>query len=108
MCVCCLNIRFQSGNDALQLSDLLRVIFQQVILHPKLLALMVRFQHLQSGDFDIQVHLLLDGGIAGTQSLDFRKGQRRFIHIFAGTNRGFGGHNLADEFLLVFHRLPEV
>ena len=69
---------------------------------------MVCFQHLQSGDFDIQIHLLFDGRIAGTQSLDFCKGQGRFIHIFAGTNRGFGGHNLADEFLFVFHRLPEV
>ena len=108
VCFCCLNIRFQSGNDTLQLTDLLRVIFQQVILHPKLLALMVSFQHLQAGDFDIQIHLFLDSRIAGTQSLDFCKGQGCFIHIFAGANRGFGGHNLADKFLLVFHRLPEV
>ena len=104
----CLNIRFQSCDDALQLTDLLREIFDQVIFHPKLLALMVRFQHLQSGDFDIQIHLFFDGGVPRAQSLDFCKGQRCFIHIFAGANRGFGGHYLADEFLLVFHRLPEV
>ena len=47
-------------------------------------------------------------GVPGAQRLDLGKGKRRFVHVIAGAHRRFGGHNLADEFLLVLHRLPEV
>ena len=53
-------------------------------------------------------HFLLDARVASTQRLDFRVGQRRFIHIVAGADGTFAGHNLADELLLVFHRLPQI
>ena len=56
----------------------------------------------------IQIHALLDTGVSGAQGLDLGKGQRRFVHIIAASDRRFGGHNLADEFLFVLHRLPEV
>ena len=46
--------------------------------------------------------------VAGTQRLDFRVGQRCFIHVVTGAGRAFAGHNLADELLLVLHRLPQI
>lgn len=63
---------------------------------------------LQLGDLHIQVHALLDTGVSGTQGLDLGKGQRHFVHIVAASHRRFGSHNLADKFLLVLHRLPEI
>ena len=69
---------------------------------------MVSFHQLQTRNLHIQIHALLDTGVSGAQGLDLGKGQRRFVHIIAGADRRFRGHNLADEFLLVFHRLPEV
>ena len=83
-------------------------VFEQLILQTVLLALVVGFHQLQLGNFHIQIHALLDTGVSGTQSLDFGKGKRRFIHIVAGTDWAFAGHNLADEFLFVLHRLPEI
>ena len=69
---------------------------------------MVGFHQLQLGNLHIQIHALLDTGVSGTQGLNLGKGKRRFVHIIAGTNRAFAGHNLADEFLFVLHRLPEI
>ena len=51
---------------------------------------------------------VFDMGVAGTQGLDFRKRQCGFIYIITGAYRRFRSHDLADEFLLVLHRLPEV
>ena len=40
--------------------------------------------------------------------LDLCIGQCRIIHIFTGPDRGFTGHDLADELLLVLQNLPHV
>lgn len=68
---------------------------------------MVGFHQLQTGDLHIQVHAFLDTGVTGTQSLDLRKGEGCFVHIVAASHRRFGSHDLADEFLLVLHGLPQ-
>ena len=69
---------------------------------------MVGFHQLQLGNFHIQIHVLLDTGVSGAQGFDLGKGKRRFIHIIAGAHRRFRSHDLADEFLFILHRLPEV
>ena len=69
------------------LFNLLREVFQQLILQPVLLALVVGLHQLQSGYLHIQVHTLLNTGVSGTQGLDFRKGQGGFIYIVAGAHR---------------------
>ena len=69
---------------------------------------MVGFHQLQLGNLNIQIHALLDTGISGTQGLDLSKRKSRFIHIVAGANWAFAGHDLRNEFLLVFHCLPEI
>ena len=69
---------------------------------------MVGFHQLQSGHFYIQIHSFFDTRITGTQRLDFSKRQSCFVHIITRTYRGFRTHNLRNELLLIFHRLPEV
>ena len=69
---------------------------------------MVGFHQLQTRNLHIQIHALLDTGVSGAQGLDFGKGQRRFVHIIAGADRAFAGHDLRNEFLFVLHRLPQV
>ena len=69
---------------------------------------MVGFQHLQLGDLNVQVHLLLDERISGAQCLDLRIGKCLFVHILAGAHRGFAGHNLRDKSLFIFQCLPKV
>ena len=81
---------------------------QHIVLHLELLALMVRFQDAQAGHVNVQVHLLPDEGIASAQGLDLRIGKGGLVHVLAGAHRGFGGHDLRNEFLLVLHRLPQV
>ena len=110
MRVCCQNlqVRFKALDKAFVLFNLLREVFEQLVLQTILLALVVGFHQLQAGYLHIQIHTLLDAGISGTQSLDLGKTQGGFIHIIAGANRTFAGHDLADKFLLVLHRLPEV
>ena len=56
----------------------------------------------------IQVHLLFNIGIARRKSFDLRIGQCSLVHIFTGTYRRLACHNLTDEFLLVFNKLPTV
>ena len=69
---------------------------------------------LLKADFDIHPYgrtifsLMWGLPVASTQRLDFRVGQRRFIHIVAGADGTFAGHNLADELLLVLYRLPQI
>ena len=69
---------------------------------------MVGFQNLEFCDLHIQIHLLLDKRIAGTQSLDLCIGQRLLVHIVAGAHRGFGCHNLRDKSLFILQGLIEV
>ena len=103
-----LQVRFKALDKALVLFNLLREVFEQLVLQTILLALVVGFHQLQAGYLYIQIHTLFDTGVSGTQSLDLGKGKRCFIHIIAGAHRRFRGHDLADEFLLILHRLPEV
>ena len=103
-----LQVRFKAFDKALVLFNLLREIFEQLILQAVLLTLVVGFHQLQAGYLHIQIHTLFDTGVSGAQSLDLGKGKRRFIHIIAGAHRRFRSHDLADEFLLILHGLPEV
>ncbi|CUO68611.1 Uncharacterised protein [Flavonifractor plautii] len=103
-----LHILLKSGDKALALLNLLREMAQHIVLHLELLALMVRFQDAQAGHVNVQVHLLPDEGIASAQGLDLRIGKGGLVHVLAGAHRGFGGHDLRNEFLLVLHRLPQV
>ena len=81
------NISFKAMNIACLLFNLSREVFQKLIFHTVLLALVVSFQHLQPCHINVQVHLFLDKRIAGTQRLDLRIGQRLLIHIVTGANR---------------------
>ena len=69
---------------------------------------MVRAQEFQLLHLNIQVHFLLDVGIAGTQGLDFRVAQSGFINVLRTAYRGFGGHDLTDELLFPLHQLIQV
>ena len=101
-------VRFQPGNVGVRFLNVSRELRQQLIFQTELLALMVGFQHLQLGDLNVQVHLLLDERISGTQRLDLCIRQCLFVHIIAGTHRGFGSHNLRDESLFILKGLKEV
>ena len=90
------------------LFNLLREVFEQLVLQTILLALVVGFHQLQAGYFHIQIHTLFDTGVSGAQSLDLGKTEGGFIHIIAGAHRRFRSHDLGNEFLLILHRLPEV
>ena len=102
-----LQIRFKAFNKPLVSFDFLGEVFEQLILQAVLLALMVSFHQLQTRNLHIQIHALLDTGVSGAQGLDLGKGQRRFVHIIAGADRAFAGHDLRNEFLFVLHRLVE-
>ena len=103
-----LQVRFKALDKALVLFNLLREVFEQLVLQTILLALVVGFHQLQAGYFHIQIHTLFDTGVSGAQSLDLGKTEGCFIHIIAGAHRRFRSHDLAYEFLLILHRLPEV
>jgi len=100
-----LQVRFKALDKAFVFFNLLREVFEQLVLQTILFALVVGFHQLQAGYLHIQIHTLFDTGVSGTQSLDLGKGKCCFVHIIAASHRRFRGHNLADEFLLVFHRL---
>ena len=51
---------------------------------------------------------ILYARVAGAQRLDLGKGQRGFVHIVAGTDGRFAGHDLADKALLVLDGLPQI
>ena len=69
---------------------------------------MVRFQHFQPRNLNIQIHLLLNLGVACRQRLDLRVGQRRVVHVLTGAHRAFARHNLRNELLLGFQYLPHI
>ena len=103
-----LNVRFIAVDISGLLLNLSREVFQELILQSILLALVVSFQHFQSCHINVQIHLFLNQRITGTQSFDLRIRQSLFIHIVAGANRRFRGHNLTNELLLVLQSLIEV
>lgn len=69
---------------------------------------MVGLQQLKPPHVNVQIHLLLDIGIAGTQGLDLRIAEGRFVNVIGRPDRGFAGHNLADELLLALYQLVEI
>ena len=81
-----LQIRFKAHDKTFVLFNLLREVFEQLVLQTILLALVVGFHQLQAGYLHIQIHTLLDAGISGAQGFDLGKGKRRFVHIIAGTH----------------------
>ena len=84
-----LHIRFQTGDHVLCLVDLLREFAQEVVFQPVLLALMICTHQLQPRNVHIQIHLFLDTLVTGAERLDFCVGQRRFVNVLTGANRGF-------------------
>ena len=101
-------VRFHPSNIGVRFLNVSREFGQQLVLQAEFLTLVVGFQHLQLGDLNVQVHLLLDKRISGTQRLDLRIRQCLFVHIIAGTHRRFRSHNLADESLFILKGLEEV
>ena len=108
MCRHGLHICFQTGDGIFRCFNLLREVTQKIVLLLILLTLMAGAHQPQAGNVHIQVHLFLDALVTGTQRLDLCVGQRRFVNVLTGAYRRFGGHNLRDESLLIFNRLPEV
>jgi hypothetical protein len=103
-----LHIRLDVGDGLLRTGNLLGIVFQQVVLHAELLVLMVRPHDFQPCDLRVQLHALLDAGIARAQGLDLGVGQGRLVHVLAGAQRRPAGHDLADEFLLILQGLPQI
>ena len=84
-----LHVGLESGDKALVLPDLLREVFQQLVLQPELPVLVIGLQKPEAGHINVQVHLLFYQRIASAQGLDLRIGQGGFIHVLAGAHRGF-------------------
>ena len=105
---CRFHVRFQSPNLPLCRINLSRITTGNIRFQAINLTGVIGFQQFQLTDLNIQIHLFLDVGIAGCQCLDFGIGQCSVIHIIAGTDRGFGSHDLRNELLLIFHNLPHV
>ena len=101
-------IRFHASNIGGGFLNVSRELCEQLIFQTELLALMVGFQHLEFCDLNIQIHLFLDERISCAQCLDFCIGKSLFVHIIAGTHRGFGGHDLADKSLFILKGLEQV
>ena len=81
---------------------------QDVVLQAVLLALVIGLHQPQPRHVHVEVHLFADALVSGAQRLDLGIGERRLVNILTASHRGFAGHDLGDEFLLIFHRLPEV
>ena len=105
---CRFHIGFQCFDLTLCHSDFSRIAARNIRFQAINLTGVIGFQQFQFADLNIQVHLFLDVGIARCQCLDFGIGQCGIVHIIAGTNRGFGSHDLGDEFLLIFQNLPHI
>ena len=70
----CRLILFKAADVALISLDFLRKEFQQPVFQPVLLALMIGLHQTQARYIHIQIHLFLNGWIAGAQGFDFRVG----------------------------------
>ena len=103
-----LHICLKSCDESLVLFNLFREVTEKVVLQPVLLTLMVGLHQLQPCHIHIQIHLLLDALVTGTERLDLRIGQRGFINVLTASHRAFACHNLRNKLLLVFKRLPEI
>ena len=108
--MCCgkLHILLIPCNPFLQPGNGFRVFLQHHVLQCIFLAQITGFEHIELAHLHIQIALFDDKRIAGGQRLDFGVTEGRFIHIVCHTHRRFGGHNLRNEFLLVFHELIQI
>ena len=98
----------QRLDKQLRLRDLLRIVFQSLVLHFVLLGGVVRFQHFQLRHLHVQVHFLPDTVIAGSQGLDLGVGEGGGVHVLDRAGGGFSGHDLPDKFLLALHQPPVI
>ena len=95
-------------NPFRQPGNCFRVFLQHHVLQSVFLAQVAGLEHIELAHLHIQIALLNDKRIAGGQGLDFGVTEGRFVHIVCHTHRRFGGHNLRNEFLLVFHELVQI
>lgn len=102
------HVRLIPGDGLLIFRNLPREILVDLVLQFILLTEMAGFEQVEALHSHIQVHLLFDVGVAGTQGLDFRIGESGFVDVLSGSDRGFAGHDLADKLLLALHQLIEV
>ena len=101
-------VRFHPSNIGVRFLNVSREFGQQLVLQAEFLALVVGFQNFEFCDLNVQVHFFLDERVSGTQCLDLRIGKRLLVHILAGANRGFAGHNLRDKSLFILKGLKQV
>ena len=66
------------------------------------------FQGLEPRHLNIQIHFLLDHRIARRQRLDLGIRQRCIVQIIRTAGRAFARHNLPDELLFGFQKLPHI
>ena len=66
------------------------------------------FQGLEPRHLNIQIHFLLDHRIARRQRLDLGIRQRCIVQIIRTAGRAFARHNLPDELLFCFQKLPHI
>ena len=92
----------------LKISNLLWEVMDNRVFQGIPLAQVVRFQELQTGYLNVQIHLLLDVGISRAQSLDLGIGQRMLVNVLRRPNRAFARHDLPDELLFALHQLIQV
>ena len=91
---CRFHIDFQGFDLTLCRSNFSRIAARNIGFQTINLTGVIGFQQFQLTDLNIQIHLFLDVGIARCQCLDFGIGEGCIIYIIAGTNRGFGSHDL--------------
>ena len=84
-----MHIYLKTCNESLVLLNLFREVAENVVFQAVLLALMISLHQLQPCNVHIQIHLLLDPLITGTECLDFRIGKRSLINVLTGAHWGF-------------------
>ena len=103
-----LHILLIACNSFRQPGNGFRVFLQHHIFQSIFLAQVAGFEHIELAYLHVQIALFNDKRIAGGQGLNLGVTEGRFVHIVCHTHRRFGGHNLSDEFLLVFHELIQI
>ena len=105
---CRLCIPPHRSNFGLLILDAGREIFEQPVFQPVSLALVVCFEDFELCHFHLQIRFLLNERIACAQGLDFGVAEDLFVHVLAGADRTFAGHNLTDETLFIFQCLEHI
>ena len=66
------------------------------------------FQRFEPRHLNIQIHFFFDHRIARCQRLDLGIRQRCIVQIIRTAGRAFAGHDLPDELLFGFQKLPHI